>query len=53
MKSIRRNWFINDKLVKGKYTVETHNIVDNTNEENPLDASWSGELDGEGAFKAF
>ncbi len=21
--------------------------------ENPLDASWSGELDGEGAFKAF
>ena len=44
---------LNDKLVKGKYTVETHNIVDNTNEENPLDASWSGELDGEGAFKAF
>ena len=44
---------LNDKLVKGKYTIETHNIVDNTNEENPLDASWSGELDGEGAFKAF
>ena len=44
---------LNDKLVKGKYTVETHNIVDNTNEENPLDTSWSGELDGEGAFKAF
>lgn len=44
---------LNDKLVKGKYTVETHNIVDNTNEENPLDASWSGELNGEGAFKAF
>ena len=44
---------LNDKLVKGKYTVETHNIVDNTNEENSLDASWSGELDGEGAFKAF
>ena len=27
---------LNDKLVKGKYTVETHNIVDNTNEENPF-----------------
>ena len=26
---------LNDKLVKGKYTEETHNIVDNTNEENP------------------
>lgn len=44
---------LNDKLVKGKYTIETHNIVDNTDEENSLDTSWSGELDGEGAFKAF
>lgn len=44
---------LNDKLVKGKYTVETSNVTDNTNEENLLTDSWSGSLDGEGALKAF
>lgn len=28
-------------------------MTDNTNEENELTESWSGELDGEGALKAF
>lgn len=44
---------LNDKLVKGKYTVETSNVTDNTNEENLLTDNWSGSLDGEGALKAF
>lgn len=44
---------LNDKLVKGDYEVQVVNITDNTNEENELTDSWSGELDGEGAFKAF
>jgi len=44
---------LNDKLVKGSYEVSVVNITDNTNEENQLTESWSGDLDGEGAFKAF
>lgn len=44
---------LNDKLAKGKYEVSVYNIADNTNEENELTNTWSGELDGEGALKAF
>lgn len=44
---------LNDKLAKGKYEVSVYNITDNTNEENELTDTWSGNLNGEGALKAF
>ncbi|MCD8021085.1 MAG: FHA domain-containing protein [Clostridiales bacterium] len=43
---------LNDALVKGNYEVSTYNITDNTNEENLLSTSWSGQLEGEGMIKA-
>ena len=44
---------LNDNLQKGDYEISVVNVTDNTNEENELTESWSGELDGEGALKAF
>lgn len=44
---------LNDNLVKGDYEISVVNVTDNTNEENELTDSWSGQLDGEGALKAF